>query len=262
MHSASLSYHHTYHPATRIKRKKIRRRRRRRAFLLLVLACTAVWCVMSVADNFRTDAALSEAPESLQSLYERNPDAREFVLDYASEHDKTHKIDLSEYAGISEVPLLMQWDERWGYDQYSGNYFGLSGCGPTCMSMVYIYLTGDTEKSPAFMGQFATEHGYATEGDGTAWAFITDGGRELGLDVTEIPLDQQRIDDNLEVGNPIICIMGPGEFTDSGHFIVLTGKENGKYVINDPNSYRNSEKRWDYDTFSGEIRDLWVMRSL
>ena len=41
--------------------------------------------------------------------------------------------------------------------------------------------------------------------------------------------------------------MGPGEFTSNGHFIVLTGLQNGRLKINDPNSRKNSEKTWDID---------------
>jgi hypothetical protein len=73
------------------------------------------------------------------------------------------------------------------------------------MSMVYIYLTHDTVKSPAFMARFAEENGYSADSDGTKWSFISEGGERLGLDVTEITLDKQRIDNNLNVGNPVIC---------------------------------------------------------
>ena len=44
-----------------------------------------------------------------------------------------------------------------------------------------------------------------------------------------------------EAGNPIICAMGKGDFTSSGHYIVLVGTENGLVRVNDPNSYANSE---------------------
>jgi len=259
----SYAYSNRFYPkgaqrGERNRRKKQRRRHRIRWVLFALLLCV----LFAEAKNIKTLIELSRVPEGLRALYKRNPDARQYVLDYGKEHDRTHRIDLSEYADAKKVPLLMQWDERWGYNQYAGNFFGLTGCGPTCMSMVDIYLTGDTKKTPAFMGKFAAKHGYAAAGSGTAWSFITEGGRRLGLDATEIPLDQERIDQNLNAGNPIICIMGPGVFTTGGHFIVITKKENGKYRINDPNSYRNSKKQWIYEEFSDQIRDLWVMRKL
>lgn len=206
--------------------------------------------------------SLQDYPESLIDLYKRNGETKEFVFEYPFKKEEQPQIDLSEYADGSSVPLLMQWDQRWGYQMYAGNYFGLSGCGPTCLSMVAIYLSGDTSMNPRVMGEFSTEHGYASEGNGSAWALFSEGGKELGFDVTEIPLSCQRVMDNLEVGNPIVAIMGPGDFTTGGHFIVLAGSEDGKIRINDPNSRENSEKLWDYDEISDQIRDLWVFRNI
>ena len=108
--------------------------------------------------------------------------------------------------------------------------------------------------------EWAKENGYCVAGSGSLWTLISEGGEKLGLDVTEIPLDKQRIINNLEVGNPIICVMGPGVFTSTGHFIVMTGYENGKIKINDPNSYANSQKAWDYEDIYDQINNLWVIR--
>ncbi|MCI5650382.1 MAG: C39 family peptidase [Fusicatenibacter sp.] len=205
--------------------------------------------------------ALSDYPESLIDLYKRNGETKDFVFEYPLKKDSQPEIDLGEYADSESVPLLMQWDQRWGYQMYAGNYFGLSGCGPTCLSMVAIYLSGDTSMNPGWMGEFSSSHGYASDGNGSAWALFSEGGAELGFDVTEIPLSRQWVMDNLDVGNPIVAIMGPGDFTTSGHFIVLSGSEDGKIRINDPNSRENSEKLWDYDEISDQIRDLWVFRN-
>ena len=79
--------------------------------------------------------------------------------------------------------------------------------------------------------------------------------------MTEIPLDEGRILANLEVGNPIICVVGPGDFTTEGHFIVLSGCENGRIRVNDPNSVENSQKLWDYAQLEGQILNLWVIRA-
>lgn len=91
--------------------------------------------------------------------------------------------------------------------------------------MVTIYLTGDTTKDPLWMCQFAEAHQFNVPGSGSKWALISEGGRMLGLDVTQIPLDKDRIYRNLDVGNPIIVVVGPGDFTTDGHFLVLTGRD-------------------------------------
>ena len=167
---------------------------------------------------------------------------------------------MGEYKNSDSMPLLMQWDQRWGYHQYSGNVMGLTGCGPTCLSMVTIHLSGDTSKDPKWMADFSTENGYAAEGSGTAWALFSEGGEQLGFDVTEIPLNKTRIAENLKVGNPVVAVMGPGDFTTEGHFIVFVDYEDGKIKVNDPNSKVNSEKLWEFESISSQIKQLWVFR--
>ena len=52
--------------------------------------------------------------------------------------------------------------------------------------------------------------------------------------------------------------MGPGDFTNQGHFIVLSGlTEDGKVLINDPNSKINSRKKWDLNTIINQMNAAW-----
>lgn len=64
----------------------------------------------------------------------------------------------------------------------------------------------------------------------------------------------------LEDGALIICIMGPGNFTTGGHFILLTGYENGAFTVNDCNSITRSSRTWTYEELCGEIWNLWAIR--
>lgn len=203
---------------------------------------------------------LSDYPQKLIELYERNPETKQFVFEYPLKKDNPPAATLDSI-NTSSVPLFLQWDQRWGYEQYSGDLFGLTGCGPTCLSMVSVYLTGDTTMTPMSMAKFSESHGYTSTGNGSSWTLFSEGGVKLGFDVTEIPLVEKRIVDNLNVGNPIVVAMGPGDFTTTGHFIVFTGYENGKMKINDPNSKKNSEKLWDFSKIKGQIRNLWVFRA-
>lgn len=203
----------------------------------------------------------SDYPESLIQLLERNPETEAFVLEYPTKKDALPEINLSEYNNHNGVPLFLQWDQRWGYIQYGSDVAGLTGCGPVCLSMAAYHVTGDPAMSPDRIIRFALENGYCVPGNGTSWTLISEGGVKLGLDVTEIPLVESRIYANLEAGNPIICVMGPGDFTTSGHYIVMVGLEDGLIRVNDPNSIANSQKLWDYDDISSQIRNLWVIRT-
>lgn len=167
-------------------------------------------------------------------------------------------IDLSEHLGSETVPLFFQWDERWGTTIYGSDVMEVTGCGPTCLSMVLVHLLQDAAYTPRYVADFAEEKEYYAKGSGSKWALISEGGEILGLDVTELPLDENRMKKNLELGNPVICIMGPGDFTTAGHFIVLTGVKEDKFVVNDPNSRENSERLWSYDEIQGQIKNLWA----
>lgn len=204
--------------------------------------------------------SLADWPEELIVLLDKNPETEEFVLQYPLKKDNHPTYNLEDCLGSSQVPLLLQWDERWGYGEYAGELMGLSGCGPTCLSMVCIQLLQDASYTPQYVAAFAEENGYAVKGNGSAWSLISEGGKKLGLDVTEIPLDEGRIIRNLEVGNPIICVMGPGDFTTSGHFIMLTEYADGYVKVNDPNSPTRSQKQWKLTDIMPQMNNLWVCR--
>ena len=203
---------------------------------------------------------LADWPEDLLVLLDKNTETEEFVLQYPLKKGSRPTYDLSDCLNSTQMPLLLQWDERWGYGEYAGELMGISGCGPTCLSMVCIQLLQDASYTPQYVAAFAEENGYAVKGNGSAWALISEGGEKLGLDVTEIPLDEGRIIRNLEVGNPIICVMGPGDFTTSGHFIVLTQYADGYVKVHDPNSPIRSQKQWKLTDIMPQMNNLWVCR--
>lgn len=202
--------------------------------------------------------SLSDYPEKLIELLARNPETEEYVLNYPLEYGKPHEIDISGYADYEGVPLFIQWDKQWGYLDYVGNQAGLSACGPTCLSMVAYYYTRDPEMHPAYMMEFAEQNGYGKTGSGTMWSLFSEGGPQLGFTVQELPLVESRIIDALEEGKPVVVSVGPGVFTEIGHYILLVGYEDGKFRVNDPNSHANSEKLWALDEFSDSIRNLWA----
>lgn len=197
-------------------------------------------------------------PESLIALLERNPETKDFVMNYPENKDKDFEIDLSDEVTKGTIPLFLQWDERWGYETYGSDFMAVTGCGPTCLSMVRCGLSGDAEWNPLKVANMAEERGYYVDGVGSSWGLMSEGATQLGLTVNSVIYDAEHIIAELEAGNPIICIMRPGDFTTSGHFIVLTGVgEEGKITICDPNSRNNSEKSWDVDDLIPQIKNLW-----
>jgi hypothetical protein len=62
-----------------------------------------------------------------------------------------------------------------------------------------------------------------------------------GVQGTWIDNDADQITATLRAGHPVITQMGPGIFTDGGHYIVLRGiTEDGYVLVNDPGSRRKN----------------------
>lgn len=204
---------------------------------------------------------INEHPEfygdALVEVANKSDELIDFVYDYPSEFGGYHNDDVSGEVDTSSVPLLYQFDKRWGYQEYSGGLLGYTGCGPTSLSMVLMYLTKDTAITPAKVAEYATEAGYSCDGSGSYWTLMSEGCEHYGVSSFEVPLNEGSMIEALEAGQPIICIMGAGEFTDNGHFIVLTDYVDGKFKVNDCFSPSRSKKLWSYDEIYDQIRNMW-----
>ena len=196
-------------------------------------------------------------PEKLLSALCNNPDMIDYVKGYPNADGKVHG-GLTSKELSQDSPLLLQWDARWGYVDYGDNKMGLSGCAPTCLSMVIVTLTKNVSATPDAVAKYAEENGFYMEGTGTAWSLMTEGSKHFGVHGSEIGLNKSVIFSKLEAGHPIICSVRPGDFTTAGHFIVLAGVENGEIRVHDPNSIARSNQLWDYETLEGQIKNLWT----
>ena len=58
-----------------------------------------------------------------------------------------------------------------------------------------------------------------------------------------------------------MCIRdrGKGDFTSSGHYIVLTGWNGEAFRVNDPNSPIRSGRLWSYEELEPQIRNIWEL---
>lgn len=195
-------------------------------------------------------------PWEIIELYERNPETRDFVLHYP---DRTEReTDLSIYSRES-VPLFLQWDPMWGYENYGASCIAVTGCGPICLAMVGYYLTGEDSWNPKDVAAFAQKNGYYASGYGSSWTLISEGAGKLGLEAKELPLVKKKMVTALEEGKPVILALGAGDFTTTGHYIVLTGWDGEAFTVNDPNSRLRSQRTWTYEELEGQIRNIWAI---
>ena len=208
---------------------------------------------------------INEYPNELLELLSRNIETVDFVYNYPNHNLKINNKNFSvkDYYTPDKIPLFLQWDEKWGYDKYGDDYIAVAGCAPTSLSMVAVGLTGNTNITPLSVSNFAYTNGFYVDGVGSSWSLISQGAKHFGLKSEELSLSKSSILSTLEDGNPIIVTVGPGTFTSTGHFLVLTGlTSDGKIKINDPNSKLNSSKTWDVEVFLKETKNLWKISKL
>lgn len=197
-------------------------------------------------------------PQALRELVEKNPETIDYVYQYPQLHDETPKIDLRQEAASGQIPLLLQWDARWGYQSYGSGLIGYTGCGPTCLSMVALYLTGNPDYDPATIAKYAEQEGYYVSGSGTSWDLMDTGCQRFGLSSEQVIFEESQMVAELQEGKPLICVLGPGDFTDSGHFIVLTGYNGEGFTIHDPNSPQRSAQIWTFARLNGQVKNIWA----
>lgn len=213
---------------------------------------------------------LKAYPDEIIEHFIKVPETVEWAVNYPEYTAKSEEelneaalipLDLDEYEIRGKIPAYYQWDTDWGYTFYGEGYMAVTGCGPTCLSMVATGLTGDTSITPKKVADISTSIGAYVEGVGTSWDLMTKGAEQLGLHSKKIETwTASGLRSKLQEGNPIICSMGEGDFTTQGHFIVLVGvTDDGMILVNDPNSKINTEKEWDAQTLLDQMKGMWLI---
>ena len=274
--------------------------------------------------------------------------ARVFPYDYPASKPNTG----ADHADSSKngVPVLYQWDERWGFTEYDSSAFAFTGNFPTALSMVCQTIKGDAEATPYAIGQSLASQNIAltdgqlktipasekqigsstvvetagangesgdeyydegteqvdrydedgnydvngeydadgyyigspyddmgdgsgdSSGDGeNGDSSSTDGdakekdaekeaetvdsepvekaAKMLGLNYVELPVGELTLKEALKSQQVVLLYVGPGDFTETGHFIVATGMtEDGKVSLCDPFSAVRTNQDWDVNT--------------
>lgn len=152
-----------------------------------------------------------------------------------------------------KTPYYIQWDNRWAYNNLGYRNIGISGCGPTSMAMVLSRLKNDPTITPTQIAEDAKP--YMVE-DGISWNFFTDKASVYGYTIEEVHNDKEAMKEALRKG-PLLVSVNRGYFTLYGHIVVIDSYENGKFLINDPNSIKNSKRAWTYEELSNQIAKIW-----
>ena len=200
-----------------------------------------------VLDNF------DNLDKSLIYLAGNDKDTIPFVYNYSK-----GIIDFAPYPGQSldlarSTPYFLQWDNRWAYQDLGDSVIGLAGCGPTSMAMVLARLRGDISIDPSLIATDA--RGYMTR-DGISWSFFDDEASKYGYSIADISHDEASLIAALDSG-PLIVSVNRGIFTLFGHILVIDSYQDGKFIINDPNSIEKSQRPWSYEQIADQLAHVW-----
>ena len=196
--------------------------------------------------------------EKIEKQKKAKTEEKKEEADYEKKKDEPYADTIGVDLSQGGIPELLQWDERWGYAPYGTGIVATSGCGPTCMAMVAAGLNQDVTITPAKVAAYGTTYGYVDEENNTYWRFMDEAGSNWNLNSRGGMFSEEQISAELSQGHPVICSMGPGDFTQIGHFIVLTGYENGNVKVNDPFSIKNSDTMWSFAYIKDQIKAMWI----
>lgn len=189
-------------------------------------------------------------------LVGNDDDACDFV--YNSHNNKN---DFNFYDGQTinlhrKTPFYLQWDNRWAYDKLiDDDNIGIAGCGPTSMSMVLSRLLDDEKINPKLIAKDAKNH---MTNDGVYWSFFEFEADKYKVKIADIDNTEKDIKQALKKG-PIIVSVKHGYFTTGGHIMVIDSVKDDKFLINDPNSIKNSKIEWPYQDIQDQIVKLWLI---
>ena len=119
------------------------------------------------------------------------------------------------------------------------------------------------------MADWAARAGYAAPGSGSYLSIVRGAARQYGLSCDSLggECDAETLEQALSTGGVVVALMGPGHFTEGGHFILLYGTTlTGQVLVADPNSRENSLTVWDPNVILSELSEsrgdgapLWVL---
>lgn len=203
---------------------------------------------------------INKLPEILQESVGKYPEAKNEILKYFTWKSDPKNYDLTGVYKKGDIPRFIQWDSRWGFEPIGDSYMAHSACGPVAMSSVYIHFTGDNKMNPVEMSKWAVKEGYYINDFGTSGYIFEEGAKKLGLKSNIIPFEMEKIKQAIDNGNLLVLHVRKGDFTYSGHYIMLIGYDkDDKLIIHDVNSPNNSQKKWDYDRLINQVTTVWAI---
>lgn len=187
------------------------------------------------------------------------PEAIDFVAAYP-DAEKTAQ-PYGDTVTQGKAPQLWCWDARWGSVDYAGRALAITGSGPTALSMAYMGLTGNNDKSPADLAQQASEANAATGDSAMAASFLESSAEGLGLSYRGYTSNADNLSQALDAGTYVLLETKAGSITSTAHWILLVSEnEDGSITVYDPTSPDVSAHPWAAATLAASTDTIHALR--
>lgn len=169
----------------------------------------------------------------------------------------------------------LQTDRQWANQAYAVKgetaTVGGSGCGPTAMAMV-LATWADPKVTPGTECAWALAHGYKALNHGTFYGYFAPAAARYGLSCSQINYASlygnasssyhTQVKKALAAGDMVIACMGPGNWTRSGHFVLVWAlREDLDIVyINDPASTLTRRTRGSWKLFRSQVKYYFIIK--
>lgn len=171
-----------------------------------------------------------------------------------------------------EPCLYMQTDQRWSNNDYSAKgektTIKAEGCGIACSAMVIASLA-DKKVTPEDTCRWSLAHGYKAPHQGTYYSYFKPQMAEYGIKCEMMnsvncygkPNAEvhQRAKKELEKQNWLIAVMGKGDWTSSGHYIVVYSLDGNNVLIKDPYNTKAKCLKAPWEVFSKQVKYYWAI---
>ena len=192
----------------------------------------------------------------LITLALNEPTAVEFVANYPSASKSS--MAYTDTVAKGSFPQLYTWDQRWGNVDYAGSALAVTGSGPTCLSMAYMGLVGNGNKTPADIAALATSDNLATGDEGTSGDFFTKEATGLSLTCTKYESSEDSLVTLLTNGAAVIVQLKANTVTTQAHWALVVGRNgNGSAILYDPTSTAASTHEWDTATIASDASTMY-----
>ncbi len=202
------------------------------------------------------------ANEKIIELALNEPAATSFVAAIPTADKKSQAY--SDAITKGGVPALYTYDKRWGFVDYAGMPLGVTGSGPTCLSMAFMALTGSAEQTPATIAKFATDNGFATGDTYTdPKLFTSEKLADVKLSGQAKETSADNITSALKKGGFVIGLTKKDSLSAQPHYLIIAAvNADGTLTVYDPLSSSVSSRPWAMSTITNSLEgSIYVIKA-